>query len=86
MPAEARKRHALIDAFLETIPALDWGQEAADRYGPIAALLRRRGQPIGCMDTKIAAHAVAEGMILVTNNTDDVQYIEGLVLENWTLE
>jgi tRNA(fMet)-specific endonuclease VapC len=86
MPAEARKRHELIDAFLATIPVLDWGQEAADRYGPLAALLRRRGQPIGCMDTKIAAHALAEGMVLVTNNTDDFQYVEGLVLENWTLE
>ena len=86
MPAEACKRHELIDAFLETIPVLDRDQEAADRYCPIAAALRKRGRPIGCMDTMIAAHALAEGMILVTNNTDDFQYVEGLVLENWTLE
>ncbi|NBC47100.1 MAG: PIN domain-containing protein [Gammaproteobacteria bacterium] len=86
MPAEASKRHELIDAFLETIPVLDWDQEAADRYGPIAAAQRKRGRTIGCMDTKIAAHALAEGMILVTNNTDDFQYVDGLVLENWTLE
>jgi tRNA(fMet)-specific endonuclease VapC len=37
------------------------------------------------MDTKIAAHALAEGLILVTNNTDDFRQADGLVLENWTL-
>ncbi len=71
MPAEARKRHGLINAFLDEMLVLDWGRPAADRYGQVAAALRRKGRPIGCMDTKIAAHALAEGLILVTNNTDD---------------
>ncbi len=62
---------------------LDWGIRAADRYGPLAAALRRAGQPIGCMDTKIAAHALAEGLILVTNNTGDFERVLGLLLENW---
>jgi hypothetical protein len=37
---------------------------------------------IGCMNTKIAAHALAEGLILVTNNADDFRHVDGLVLEN----
>jgi tRNA(fMet)-specific endonuclease VapC len=34
------------------------------------------------MDTTIAAHALAEGLVLVTNNTDDFRHVDGLMLEN----
>jgi tRNA(fMet)-specific endonuclease VapC len=80
LPAEAARRRALIDAFLADVPVLNWGARAADRYGAVAADLRRRGQPIGCMDTRIAAHALAEGLILVSNNLDDFGRVP---LENW---
>ncbi|SDW49329.1 type II toxin-antitoxin system VapC family toxin [Thiocapsa roseopersicina] len=83
LPSDAAKRHALIDAFIAEAPVIDWGSRAADRYGAVAADLRRRGVPIGCMDTKIAAHALAEGLILVTNNADDFGRVPGLTLENW---
>ncbi len=83
LPPDAVRRRALIDEFLADVPVLDWGARAADRYGILAADLRRRGLPIGCMDTKIAAHALAEGLILVTNNTDDFGRVSGLRLENW---
>jgi tRNA(fMet)-specific endonuclease VapC len=79
-------RSALIDAFLAEIQVLYWGHRAADRYGTLAADLRRKGLPIGCMDTKIAAHALAEGLILVTNNTDDFGRVQGLRMENWVEE
>jgi tRNA(fMet)-specific endonuclease VapC len=84
LPAAATRQHALIDAFLSDIPVLDWGSRAADRYGAVAAGLRRRGLPIGCMDTKIAAHALAEGLTLVTNNIDDFGRVPGLLIESWT--
>ena len=83
LPVEAARRRTLIDVFLADVPVLDWGARVADRYGAVAADLRRRGQPIGCRDTKIAAHALAEGLILVTNNLDDFQRVPGLRLENW---
>ena len=83
LPVEAARRRTLIDVFLADVPVLDWGARVADRYGAVAADLRRRGQPIGCMDTKIAAHALAEALILVTNNLDDFRRVPGLRLENW---
>jgi tRNA(fMet)-specific endonuclease VapC len=54
LPADATRRSALIDTCLAVMPVLDWGVRAADNYGILAADLRRRGLPIGCMDTKIA--------------------------------
>lgn len=82
LPPCTNKKHALIDVFLAEIPVLAWDYRAADRYGLVAADLRRSGQPIGCMDTKIAAHALAEDLILITNNTSDFEKVAGLRIEN----
>ena len=78
------RRHAAIDALLQEMPVLMWTPDAADRYGDLAAALQRKGQPIGIMDTMIAAHALAEGMTLVTHNTKDFKRVPGLALEDWT--
>ena len=79
------RRQVTIDAILQELPVLNWTIEAADRYGELAATLRREGRPITLMDSMIAAHALANGLILVTHNTKDFARIEGLPLEDWTL-
>jgi tRNA(fMet)-specific endonuclease VapC len=38
---------------------------------------------VGEFDTQIAAHALAEELILVTHNTDHFERIPGLKLEDW---
>ncbi len=77
------KRHPRIDLLLEQLPVLPWTAEAADRYGGIRAMLKRQGTPIGEMDTQIAAHALAEGLTLVTHNTRHFENVPGLKLEDW---
>jgi len=67
---------------LADLPVMPWNT-AADIYGEIAALIRRQGTPIGEMDTQIAAHALAENLILVTHNTRHFERILGLRLEDW---
>jgi tRNA(fMet)-specific endonuclease VapC len=58
--------------------------EAVGRhYGEIRGALERKGQPIGSNDLWIAAHARAEGWVLVTNNERDFRRVEGLTVENW---
>ena len=84
MAADDRRRRR-IDLLLDEVPALPWTVAAADRYGEIKALLRRQGVPIGEMDTQIAAHALAEGLPLVTHNTRHFERIAGLKLEDWTI-
>lgn len=77
------KRHATIDLLLEAIPTLLWTPQAADLYGTINAKLRIAGQPIGDLDVMIAAHALAENLILVTHNTKHFERIEGLKMQDW---
>ena len=77
------RRHTIIDVLLQEMPVLMWTPDAADRYGDLAAALQRKGQPIGTMDTIIAAHALAEGLILVTHNIRDFKRVPGLVIEDW---
>jgi tRNA(fMet)-specific endonuclease VapC len=78
------RRSRLIDAFLEEMPTLDWTPAMADSYARLAAAQKRSGQPIGILDTQIAAHALAENLILVTNNERHHGRVPGLRVENWT--
>ena len=52
-------------------------------YGPLRADLERLGQPIGALDTLIAAHALALGATLVTNNVREFERVPELAIENW---
>lgn len=81
--AACDKRHVPIDLLLLELPVLPWTAAAADCYGEIRAILKRQGTPIGEMDTLIAAHAVAEKLILVTHNTRHFENIQHLKLEDW---
>lgn len=78
------RRVRLIDAFLADIPALDWTIEAAENYVRLAAEQKRQGSFIGTLDTQIAAHALAEDLILVSNNGRHFGRIPELRIENWT--
>lgn len=77
------KRRLAIDLLLAEVPTLPWTAAASDGYGVIAAELKKRGQPIGELDTQIAAHAVAEKLILVTHNTRHFKNVLGLKLQDW---
>ena len=77
------RRRALIDSFLLRLPSVEWSIEAADQYGALKHALKAQGTPIGDMDTLIAAHALAEKLILVTHNTRHFERVPGLKLEDW---
>jgi tRNA(fMet)-specific endonuclease VapC len=58
---------------------------AAEHYGHVRASLHRPGMPSGNNDLWLAAHALAEGWTLVTNNTREFERVPGLRVENWVL-
>jgi tRNA(fMet)-specific endonuclease VapC len=78
-----QNRIALLE-FLVPLTILDFDQGAAAVYGGIRACLESRGTPIGPMDLLIAAQAMSQGLILVTNNEREFSRVDGLQLENWT--
>ena len=77
------KALASVQHLEERIQVAPLTMQTGIHYGQIRAALERRGQPIGNNDLWIAAHARAEGWIVVTNNEREFQRVEGLQVENW---
>jgi tRNA(fMet)-specific endonuclease VapC len=65
------------------IACADFDLAAAAAYGRVRAGLEARGSPIGANDMLIAAHALALGLILVTDNLRELGRVEGLEVESW---
>lgn len=77
------KVHKKLDLFLKPLRILPFDEEAALRGARLRARLENEGRPIGDLDSLIAAHALTEKLILVTNNVREFKRAEGLRLENW---
>jgi len=78
-----RENQQALELFLSPFQVLEYPTEAAFAYGHIRADLERKGTPIGGMDLMIAAHAMAMGAILVSNNLKEFRRVSGLKCENW---
>nr|WP_294554086.1 PIN domain-containing protein [uncultured Rhodopila sp.] len=80
----SHRLHVSVRAFLKIVRVLAWDADAADIYAGIRHYLTSTGQPIGELDMMIAAHAVAIGAVLVTNNVRHFARVAApLVLVNW---
>ena len=80
----SRNREAL-EMFLAPLEVLSFDDSVIWHYADLRATLERRGEPIGALDTMIAAHALASNTTLVTNNTREFSRVSGLSLENWAV-
>lgn len=82
--APSHRLHLAVRQFLRLVRSLPWDVEAAGYYADIRHQLTFGGQPIGDLDMMIAAHSLAAGATLVTNNTRHYNRIEApLTLANW---
>lgn len=75
----------LLQNFAAPYRSLAFDDSCVDSYGRIRSDLQRAGMLIGPNDLLIAAIAVAHGLTLVTNNTDEFARVVGLSLEDWSL-
>jgi tRNA(fMet)-specific endonuclease VapC len=76
----------VIEEFLDVVATAPLPDDIARVYGALRADLEKRGRPIGPLDTMIAAHAIAAGLVLVTNNGREFGRVRGLRCEDWTKE
>lgn len=74
---------ARAEMFARQISVLGLGDETLKTFGRVKSDLRKQGQPLPDFDLLIAATAIAEGRVLVTNNTRHYARLPGLQLENW---
>lgn len=73
---------AALESLLLDIPALPFDTVAARAFGVLAAASKlKRNQAI---DNLIAAHAISQDAVLVTNNEKDFKAYAGLKVENWS--
>ncbi|MEO0415840.1 MAG: type II toxin-antitoxin system VapC family toxin, partial [Verrucomicrobiota bacterium] len=69
--------------FLDRLVLLEWGASAARVHASLRIKLEQEGNRMALMDSLIAAHAIADDRILVTNNTKHFSRVHNLKLENW---
>lgn len=75
---------AQLEAILGALEVLPFEASADGAYGRIRTRLEQAaGTPIGGNDLLIAAHAVALGYTVVTDNEAEFGRVEGLPRENW---
>jgi tRNA(fMet)-specific endonuclease VapC len=77
---------AQMEKLLDVIGVLPFETPAERVYGDLRCRLELAGTPIGANDLLIAAHALALGRVLVTDNMREFSRVEGLVVENWLRE
>ena len=81
--SQPRKNHLALALFAAPLKILPYCHQASPFYGKIRYHLQRKGTPIGSLDLLIAAHALSEGCVLVTNNEREFKRVPGLKIENW---
>ena len=84
--AKSRDPQAKVAALTELTHAMEgipFDHEAALAYADIRSALEEKGQPIGPLDTLIAAQAVSRNLVLVTANLREFRRVPGLRCENW---
>jgi tRNA(fMet)-specific endonuclease VapC len=78
--ANPEGERAALAALLDAVPVVAFDRSAAQAYAVIRKASRERRAD--ALDKLIAAHAVALGVVLVTNNEGDLRRYPGVVVEN----
>jgi len=72
-----------LTKFLKPLNITNLDFSSVAESAAIRAQLENKGTPIGSYDHLIAGIARSRGMTLVTNNIQEFERVEGLLLENW---
>jgi tRNA(fMet)-specific endonuclease VapC len=83
MQTESERVEQIVTSFLSNVRVIDFDEGDARESGRIHAELIKAGKLIGDSDTLIAGQAIANQLIIVTNNTKHFSRVKGLQVENW---
>ena len=84
--SQQRERNlANIRTFVSELEIVPFENKAAEIAGKIRSDLEKIGQPIGGYDLMIAAIALANDGVVVTNNTREFLRINGLSVKDWSV-
>ena len=72
-----------VNDLLASMPVLPLEAGVDDAYARVRFALEQAGTPIGPNDLLIAAHALDQGLILVTDNMNEFSRVPDLQVENW---
>jgi len=76
------KNHKIIDKFIEHVTILPIF-EAIPLYAKEKARLRKSGKMISDFDLFIGCTAIANNLVMVTENTREFERIKKIKIENW---
>ena len=82
---KSRRLLAQIETALAHLDIQPFAAPSDRIYGELRADLERKGRPIGPNDLLIAAHALALGCTLVTDNEREFSRVKSLRVENWLI-
>jgi tRNA(fMet)-specific endonuclease VapC len=77
------KNHVILQGLIQLIEPLPLPTKAVEHYGKIRHDLTKKGTIISNNDVWIAAHAMAENLILVSHNLKEFTRIPHLKVESW---
>lgn len=72
-----------LQEFILPFEILPYDEMASEYYGEIRFHLENRGTVIGPLDLLIAAHALSQDLVLITNNEKEFRRVPSLKVENW---
>lgn len=87
--SRSKRKDALASRFellKSEIQRVAWSDEVSEAFGGIKSGLERKGERIEDFDAAVAAHALAEGCVLVTANLKHMTRVPGLDVEDWSQE
>ena len=79
----AKEHQAVLD-FVSPFNIINFNPNDAENFGLIRAFLEKKGTPIGPYDMEIAAQAMTNDLIVVTNNVAEFERVPWIKVEDWT--
>lgn len=81
---EAKQLPLVVKEFLLRVDVLPWDSKSANTYAQLRTASESEGKSLGTMGMLIAAHSMAVGAVLITNDKAFYNLKHHLALQDWT--